>query len=84
MLFDLIKYSGFLGSSPIAFGQCIKPIVEFQFRSLTQYKSYLSEGKLFRPRHSQKLCMHALCTLLLRLDAIKHKGEGGGLSPMWD
>ena len=45
--------------SPIAFGSCFKPIVEFQFKPIvefwfrppTQLLSHLSEGKLFHPQH---------------------------------
>ena len=53
-----IKYSEFFGSSLIAFGSCIKPIVEFRFRPPTHPKSHLSERKLFRPR--QFHCTHLL------------------------
>ena len=34
-------------TSPIAFGPCFKPIIEFWFRLTTQHKSHLLEGKLF-------------------------------------
>ena len=37
-------------TSPITFGPCFKPIVEFQFRPPTQPKSHLSKGKLFHLR----------------------------------
>ena len=37
-----IKYSGFLGSSLIAFGPCIKPIIEFQFRPSNPNNSHYS------------------------------------------